>query len=114
MDAKPLSKTARLKQERAARREEKRQYPIRLQAARDNARAACGKLPTEFSAWGVVRTRAFMNMSEILFYRAGLKTVTAELLEQYTRELHSVSTASLERCQELGAMNVRQLIGEPA
>lgn len=114
MNAKPISKTAQLKLDREARKQARQQAPLRLAAARDEAFAACRCIPPELQALGVVRTRAFMNMVEILFYRAGLKTIKADALEAYTAHLRRVSTMPVDQCQELSGLNVRQRLGTDA
>lgn len=70
------------------------------------------RCPPDFQQWGIVRTRAFMNMAEILFYRSGLLTITADQLEAYTRHLRSVSAMPLEQCQELADVKTHERIGD--
>lgn len=111
-----ISKTAQLKADRAARQAQRDAARIaardRLLAARADAKEACSKIPPEFQQWGIVRTRAFMNMVEILNYRAGLVTIKAAELEAYTRHLRSVSTMPLDQCQELSEIHVHARLGE--
>lgn len=108
---KPLSKTACLKAERAARREAKEAARAdserRLAAARGRVATLSKAMPASYAEWGVVRTRAYVQLLEIIQSKAGNVTMTADRLEGYLSELDRASTWSLPYCQHLSMLHAR-------
>lgn len=95
-------------EKREAKKQERINKAERLRKARADAIEACQIVPKEIATWGAVRSRAYLQMVEVLDYRASLKAVTAEELEAYTRHLRDVATMQLEDCQQLASANIRR------
>lgn len=108
---KVISKTAQLKLDRARRKEEKREKAKakrdRIESLVNVATELTSKMHSEFQSWGVVRTRAFMNLVEIVRYRSTLKHVKEEGLSGAINLLRAIPTMPLERCQELSDVGIR-------
>lgn len=116
--ARPLSKTAQLLIERAARKQarldKKASDAQRLQAARDRAEALGRSMPPEYQQWGVVRTRAYVRLLEIVKAKAQNKTAKPEQLEGYLAALAGASEWTLDYCQHIAALHARAVdISEP-
>lgn len=109
--ARPLSKTAILVAERKARKEAKeakRSSDIsRLNAARLRAAALSKGMPAAYADWGVVRTRAYIQLLEIIQSKAGNVTMKPETLEGYLAELDRASEWTLDYCQHLSMLHAR-------
>ena len=117
--ARPLSKTAILRAERAARREARESKRMsdaaRLTAARAAAASLSKAMPADFPEWGVVRTRAYIQMLEIIQSKAENVTMKPDVLEGYLAELGRASTWSLAYCQHLSMLHSRAVdISAPA
>lgn len=117
--ARPLSKTAMLVAERKARREAREAKKItdaaRLIAAREKAALLSKAMPADFAEWGVVRTRGYVQLLEIIQAKAGNVTMKPDVLEGYLAELGRASTWSLAYCQHLSMLHARAVdIGAPA
>lgn len=116
--AKPLSKTAIAKAEAAARRaarEAKKASDIaRLAAARQQVAEMFKSMPADYQHWGVVRTRAYMQLREITLSKVDNTTVKPAALEKYLAELRNASNWTLEYCQHLTMLHSRAAdISEP-
>lgn len=114
---KPLSKTAQLKKDRADRKAVRRHAALieskRMERLQSESRELTGKVPAEFGSWGVVRTRAFMKLHEIVQYRAALKTVKADQLEPFVNQLRFVGTMPIEECARLELVDARMALSSP-
>lgn len=116
--ARPLSKTAILVAERKARREAREAKKIsdaqRLTAARAAAAVLSKAMPAAYADWGVVRTRAYIQLLEIIQSKAGNVTMKPDVLEGYLAELGRASSWSLDYCQHLSMLHARAVdIAEP-
>lgn len=109
--AKPPSKTAIARAERAARveaRQRKRESDARrLEVAREQLREAAKSMPAEHQDWGVIRTRAYVKLLEIATSKVDNVTVKPAALEGYLRELRRASAWTLEYCQHLANLHSR-------
>lgn len=109
--ARPLSKTAILVAERKARREAREAKRIsdaaRLSAARATAASLSKAMPAAYADWGVVRTRAYIQLLEIIQGKAGNVTMKPDVLEGYLAELGRASTWDLDYCQHLSMLHAR-------
>lgn len=108
---KPLSKTAILKAERAARKEakaaQKLDESLRLAAARAAADELTKRMPPDYASWGVVRTRAYVSLMEIVQAKAHNVTMTASRLEGLIGQLRRASEWTLGYCQHLTTLHAR-------
>lgn len=116
--ARPLSKTAILKAERIARREAREAKKIsdaaRLTIARARAATLSKAMPADYPEWGVVRTRAYIQLLEIIQSKAENVTMKPDVLEGYLSELSRASTWTLDYCQHLSMLHARAVdIGAP-
>lgn len=109
--ARPLSKTAILVVERKARREAREAKKIsdadRLTAAREKAASLSKSMPADYPEWGVVRTRAYIQLLEIIQAKAWNVTMKPHILEGYLDELGRASTWTLDYCQHLSMLHGR-------
>jgi hypothetical protein len=105
------SKTAILAAERKARREAREAKKIfdaeRLAAARIKAASLSKAMPADYPGWGVVRTRAYVQLLEIIQSKAGNVTMKPATLEQWLEELSRASTWTLPYCQHLSMLHSR-------
>lgn len=109
--AKSASKTAILAAERKARREAREAKKIsdaeRLTAAREKALSLSKAMPVDYPEWGVVRTRAYIQLLEIIQAKAWNITMKPHTLEGYLTELGRASTWTLDYCQHLSMLHGR-------
>lgn len=116
--ARPPSKTAIAKAERAARRQAREAKKIsdaaRLAAAREQVAEMIKSMPSEYSEWGVVRTRAYMQLREITLAKVDNVTLKPATLEKLLQELQNANNWTLDYCQHLTMLHARAAdIGEP-
>jgi hypothetical protein len=108
---KSASKTAILVAERKARREAREAKKIsdvaRLAAARERAASLSKAMPADYPDWGVVRTRAYIQLLEIIQAKAWNVTMKPHILEGYLDELGRASTWTLDYCQHLSMLHGR-------
>lgn len=119
LQAKPPSKTALEKlareQRKQAKQHKKETDAMRLEAARIAASSLTKSMPSDFTEWGVVRTRAYIQLVEIITSKAENKTMNPDRLESYLEELKRASQWSLDYCQHLSLLHARAAnIGEAA
>ncbi len=98
---KPMSKRAQAKARAEAKRATKLQESRDLEQARETARAMSNKMPESFGEWGVMRTRAYAKMMEILRYRAELGTIKSRELRAYIGEIQRIETCDVDLCARL-------------
>jgi hypothetical protein len=111
MTIKPKSKTAQLLAEREARKAEKAalraENARQLEAIRNQAVSLCSRMPPQFHAWGVTRTRAYANMLAITRRKAALKNIKVRRLASFVHALQSVEAWPLSYCQQLADLPER-------
>lgn len=117
--ARPPSKTAIAKAEAAARRAAREAKKIsdasRLAAARAQVSEMIKSMPTEYREWGVVRTRAYMQLLEITLAKVGNVTLKPATLEKLLQELQDANNWTLDYCQHLTMLHARAAdISQPA
>lgn len=109
--SKGMSKTAQLAAERKARREAREAKKVsdaaRLTAAREKALSLSKAMPADYPEWGVVRTRAYIQLLEIIQAKAWNVTMKPHILEGYLAELDRASTWTLDYCQHLSMLHGR-------
>ena len=72
-------------------------------------------MPADFQDWGVVRTRAYMQLREIALSKMDNVTIKPDALENYLAELRNASNWTLDYCQHLTMLHARAAdIGAPA
>ena len=72
-------------------------------------------MPDDYQGWGVIRTRAYVQLLEITSNKSGLKTISGPDLEGYVTKLKQASKWSLEYCQHLTLLHARSVdVGEAA
>lgn len=116
--ARPPSKTAIAKAEAAARRQAREAKKIsdanRLAAARAQVAKMTKSMPTEYQEWGVIRTRAYMQLREITLAKVDNVTLKPATLEKLLQELQNANNWTLDYCQHLTMLHARAAdIGEP-
>jgi len=106
-----ISKTAALKAERAARRQAridaKTRESLKLADLKERAEALCKKMPPEFQAWGVTRTRAYIRMMAIVKNKASQTTIKSAKLAPLVESLSHPEKWSLNYCQALAMTSER-------
>lgn len=116
--ARPPSKTAIAKAEAAARRAAREAKKIsdasRLTAARAQVAEMIKSMPVEYQEWGVVRTRAYMQLREITLAKVDNVTLKPLVIEKLLQELQNANNWTLDYCQHLTMLHARAAdIGEP-
>lgn len=116
--ARPPSKTAIAKAEAAARRAAREAKKIsdaaRLAAARAQVAEMIKSMPAEYQEWGVIRTRAYMQLREITLAKVDNVTLKPPVIEKLLQELRNANNWTLDYCQHLTMLHARAAdIGEP-
>lgn len=116
--ARPPSKTAIAKAEATARREARQAKRIsdanRLASAREQVAEMMKNMPAEYQEWGVVRTRAYMQLREITLAKVDNVTLKPDALEKLLAELRNANNWTLDYCQHLTMLHARAAdISEP-
>lgn len=92
---KPLSKRAQAKARAEEKMAARKQEAFDLEEARAKARSMTERMPAEFGEWGVIRTRAYVKMMEILAYRAELSTITSREMRAYIRKTQEMAAFAI-------------------
>ncbi|KPU94720.1 hypothetical protein APR50_10590 [Variovorax paradoxus] len=72
-------------------------------------------MPADYPDWGVVRTRAYIQLLEIIQSKAENVTMKPDVLEGYLAELDRASVWTLDYCQHLSMLHARAVdISAPA
>lgn len=91
------------KEERLRRSAERKAKREALREKLDNYRAEAASItrsiPRNFSQWGALRSVAFKRITDIVAYRAELKTIKADELGRYVEMMKAIDHWPLELCR---------------
>lgn len=98
---KPTKRQREAAARREAREAEEQAKARNLADAITEAERAAGKLPADFSAWGTVRTQAWVKYSDHVQRQARLVHPHAGRLKLITHNLTRIANWPLSRCHEI-------------
>lgn len=98
---KPTKRQREAAARREAREAEEQAKARNLADAITEAERVAGKLPADFSAWGTVRTQAWVKYADYVQRQARLVRPHAGRLKLITHNLSKIGAWPLARCQEI-------------